>query len=148
MGNRDSAYMIANTYLTGQGFLHGHKSFTEAYKWYHRASAMGSSQGSMYVGMMNHFGVGTKKNLARALRYYEMALTKTNMHFSMQYLTQLLTRLCSAKNCNVAGICEPSGVGFQGQNSLFASLNKLLNLPLGILNDVVDYSAHTYLNNI
>lgn len=54
------------------------KDLSDSLWWYSRASHAGSPLGSIYVGLMNHFGIGVPYNLLRASRYYQYALTQTN----------------------------------------------------------------------
>jgi TPR repeat protein len=46
--------------------------------WYSKASHAGSPLGSIYVGLMNHFGIGVPSNRYRASRYYQYALNQSN----------------------------------------------------------------------
>jgi TPR repeat protein len=56
------------------------KDLSASLWWYSKASHAGSSLGSIYVGLMNHFGIGVPSNLYRASRYYKHALNQVYMY--------------------------------------------------------------------
>lgn len=98
-GNKESIMMIGNYYLTGMKYNVLPVSCEESLWWYSKASAAGHLLSSVYLGNMYHFGICTEKNLIRAGRYYDLALSSG--HFednSVKYLTYAMQYIWSLQD--------------------------------------------------
>lgn len=71
-GNIDSLMQLGHSYYTGDGVI---KNIPHAIYYYSKASAKGCKLASVYLGVMNQFGIGIDINTNRALKYYDYSLS-------------------------------------------------------------------------
>lgn len=62
--------------------------------WYSKASHAGSPLGSLYVGLMNHFGIGIPSNRYRASRYYQYVLNQSSGESQVSPRCFIITIMC------------------------------------------------------
>lgn len=66
------------------------RDYAKAIHYYTQASAQDNALASLYLGVMNHFGIGVEANIPRANRFYSKALSVGGLETQLQYMTKLL----------------------------------------------------------
>ena len=109
----------------------------EAMWWYQKASSKGHPLGSYYAGIMFQFGIGFNKNLARAVRYYNLALRQGGLvsdgsnpnaekeASSVTFISNLIAAATVSSDVKQPGYSIGSQSTFT-QSSAFWSILKLL----------------------
>lgn len=75
------------------------RDYAKAIHYYTQASAQDNALASLYLGVMNHFGIGYgEANIQRADRYYKKALAVGGLETQLQYMAKLLQQSLSIVN--------------------------------------------------
>jgi len=81
---------------------------------YSKASHAGLPLASAYLGAMHHFGLGTRVNVIRATRYYDLALQQCDSELATH--KQMEQRADQAKLLGSAGSAEVTRIQFVVQS--------------------------------
>lgn len=75
-GSTASQIMLGHHYLTGQNYEGEEieKNYSEAFKWFAKASEQGAFTGMYHLGMMYEEGLGLAPNLEKAIECYKGAV--------------------------------------------------------------------------
>jgi len=100
-GNAESAHSIGTLYYSGRGV---EQNCEAALWWLSKASHQGFALSSAYIGAIHHFGLcgsrngnaPRRRNLARARRYYEDALSSRKTHALDSFASTVVSTLHTA----------------------------------------------------